>query len=72
MNTTELQNALIDLQSRFAFQEDMLQALNQIVAHQSQQIELLQARSRQFQEALLDMQDMAQGGEVSQSPPPHY
>lgn len=72
MNSSDLLNAVIDLQTRFAFQEDMVQSLNQIVAQQSQQLEQLQAKSRELEQALLDMQDMAQGGEIPQMPPPHY
>lgn len=72
MNSSDLLNAVIDLQTRFAFQEDLVQSLNQIVAQQSQQIEQLQVKSRELEQALIEMQDMAQGGETPQMPPPHY
>lgn len=42
MNDPHLVTQLIDLQSRFAFQEDLLRELNDIVARQQMQIDLLE------------------------------
>ena len=72
MDMVELENQLIDLQTRFAFQEDTLMALNDVVANQARHIEQLQALLRQLQQSLQEVREQSQGGEVIEAPPPHY
>jgi SlyX protein len=72
MNIEDLQQAIIDLQTRFAFQEDLLQVLNQTVVDQAKQIEQLQLRIHQLEQALVDLQDVVHIADVPQAPPPHY
>lgn len=69
---TELENQLIDLQTRFAFQEDTVMALNDVVAEQARRIEQLQALLRQLQRTLEEMREQSQSGEITDTPPPHY
>lgn len=72
----ELTEQLIDLQSRFAFQEDALQALSDIVARQQQQIDQLESALAIYRdrlaEALDAMATMAPGAAQGHEPPPHY
>jgi SlyX protein len=72
MDLNELENQLIDLQTRFAFQEDTLQALNDVVTDQARHIEQLQALLRQCQQSLEEMREQSQSGEIIEAPPPHY
>lgn len=74
--TKQIDEQLIDLQTRFAFQEDSLQALNDVVARQQLQINQLEealAVSRHRVEELLDvMSSLSPGGAAAHEPPPHY
>lgn len=76
MSTAFTHEQLVDLQTRFAFQEDILQALNDIVTRQQQQIDVLERELQLHREKLTDlMQALADRGPV-QAPaderPPHY
>jgi SlyX protein len=67
---------LVDLQTRFAFQEDSLQALNDVVARQQQQIESLTRALGLHREKLVELMEaqsgqMAHGG-AADDRPPHY
>lgn len=72
MDIAELENQLIDLQTRFAFQEDTLMALNDVVADQARHIEQLQMLLRQLQQSLQELREQSSAGEVLDVPPPHY
>ena len=66
-----LREQLEDLQSRLAFQEDTISALDAVVTRQQRQIENLQAMW-EGQRVLLDeiTAELEQG--VVDQPPPHY
>ncbi len=67
-----IEEQLIDLESRFAFQEQTIAELNQVVVEQQNQIDLL---TRQLAHLIAQLR----AGEVSpiarpeeERPPPHY
>lgn len=64
---------LTELEIRVAFQEDLLETLNKIVAEQQQAVHVLQQQLRIVYQRLQDVQYQAQ---ASTSPvdeiPPHY
>ncbi len=67
---------LVDLQTRFAFQEDSIQALNDVVTRQQQQIETLTRELAVHREKLAELMEaqserMAQGS-ADDDRPPHY
>ena len=63
---------LIELQSQLAFQEDIVQALNDVVTRQQQQIDRLQEQSERFKLQLELAMTAFEGSEVIDQPPPHY
>ena len=66
-----LQEQLIDLQTRLAYQEDTLRQLDAVTIRQAAQIERLELTLRQLSERL----DGAFEGDAATSghePPPHY
>lgn len=66
--------ALIELQSKLAFQEHTLEDLNQVITHQQQQIDRLAQQVLLLKdkcEALEYAQSQPQGG-TEQEKPPHY
>jgi len=66
---------LTNLESRLAFQDDLLDALNSIVAGQQQQIGVLQQQVQMLYDQLRSMAPSGLDGETSSSAeerPPHY
>lgn len=76
MTNTQLQDLVIDLQSRFAFQEDNIQVLNDIVTRQQRQIDVLERELELHREKLTELIQSA--AERTPTPtavderPPHY
>lgn len=70
MNAQDFQEQLIELQTQLAFQEDTLQALNDVITRQQADIEALQRRceklEQQYEQALNSLE------QVSNERPPHY
>ncbi len=63
---------LIELEIKAAYQEDLLQALNKIVAGQQQQIARLDATCRMLNERIKSLSVEAGAGENVDEVPPHY
>ena len=62
---------LIELEIKAAYQEDLLQALNKIVAEQQQKLTLLENTCKQLYERIDSLQlDKRDAG--IEPPPPHY
>jgi SlyX protein len=62
---------LIDLEIKSAYQEDLLQELNKIVAQQQHQILLLEKTCQLLHERMNSFRQ-EQGDEAVDPPPPHY
>jgi len=60
-----------ELESKLAFAEDLLDALNQTVTRQQAQIDLLQAQLRWLHQQLKDAQG-AEPRNMREEIPPHY
>lgn len=67
----ELDARMDDLECRQAFQDDTLQALNDVVVEQQRSIERLQLQVAALIKRLEDVQAGGRGGE-DEAPPPHY
>jgi SlyX protein len=63
---------IIDLEIKAAYQEDLLQALNNIVGRQQQQIDRLEATCRLLNERIKSLSVEGGGGENIDEVPPHY
>ena len=70
-----MEKQLIELQTQFSFQEDLLQELNQIVIRQQAQIDSLQQQlsicKLQISELLTSLPG-GDGADESDARPPHY
>ncbi|MFJ4394277.1 SlyX family protein [Pseudomonas sp. NPDC089395] len=66
-----LESRVIELETRLAFQDDTIQALNDVVVAQGQVIERLQL---QMAELIKRYEEMVghYGNEGEEAPPPHY
>lgn len=66
-----MQQVIQDLQSRLAFQEDAIDALNKTVTQQSGEINLLQQQLKYLHGQLKQMQEL-QKEQGQHEVPPHY
>ncbi len=69
-----MSDRLTDLETRYSFQEDTLNALNDVIVRQQRQLEVLQMQVNRLQEQLEDMHDkqtVSEGGSQHERPP-HY
>ncbi|MCP4234552.1 MAG: SlyX family protein [Aestuariibacter sp.] len=66
-----MQNELVELEAKLAFQEDMIQALNLTVAEQQQELLELKRDLEEIQVQLRAMAPSLAPG-ITDEPPPHY
>lgn len=65
---------LTELEIRLAYQEDILNALDQVVSHQTEQIDRLERINRELYARLADVLDGQKKTFTAEDnqPPPHY
>jgi SlyX protein len=63
---------IIELEIKAAYQEDLLQELNKIVAGQQQQIDRLEATCQMLNERIKSLSVEGSAGESVEEVPPHY
>ena len=66
------EDRLIDLETRFAYQEETLRVLNDIVTRQQQQIDRLELTCRQLLDRVERVGDGGQKNSLLDEVPPHY
>ncbi len=66
-----MEDRLTELETKLAFAEDLLDALNQTVARQQAQIDLLQEQLRMLHQQIKDAQGAEPHG-LREEIPPHY
>jgi SlyX protein len=68
-----MDSRLTDLETKVAFQDDLLESLNRIVAEQQQQIDMLQQQVQMLYDQLRSLapSNIAQGATEDERPP-HY
>lgn len=67
-----MESRLNDLETRVAFQDDLLETLNTIVAQQQQQLDLMQREIRLLYEQIRTLSPSDIAGNSEQERPPHY
>lgn len=70
--TSNIEKHLEELESRFAFQEHALQALDDVVIRQQQQIEALVREVQALKDRLRTAAPSPVGPLEDEKPPPHY
>ena len=70
----EVHGRLEELESRLAFQDDLIESLNDVVARQDREIQGLRAKLKDLDERLRDLADFASspGSSAEHETPPHY
>lgn len=71
---TDIESRLDELESRQAFQDDLIESLNQIVARQDQELARLELRVKALAEKLNELADSTAlpGASSGHETPPHY
>lgn len=73
MNTQELMEQVIELQSRMAYQEDTIQTLNRQMARQADELSLAQKHIQILNQKLNDLTQASDpSGAQTSERPPHY
>ena len=67
-----MNEAIMDLQTRLAFQEDSIDAINKIVIKQQSEIDLLKREIIQLKEIVDDFRESQGEAGNSAELPPHY
>ncbi|PCJ40935.1 MAG: hypothetical protein COA71_10065 [SAR86 cluster bacterium] len=69
-----MQDEIIELQSKLAFQEQSLTELNNALVSQQQQIDRLQLQLKLYEDKLVDIEgiDSLISGQGQDEKPPHY
>lgn len=67
-----MEDRLIELETRVAFQDDLLHQLNEIVSRQSVELDSLILQMRRMQERLEGMEPAHMKSQEEETPPPHY
>lgn len=62
---------IIEIESKLAYQEDLLQTLNNVVYRQQEKINQLEAQNSELVERLKSLID-ERDNETEAEPPPHY
>lgn len=67
-----LEARITDLESRLAFQDDTVQALNDVLVAQQRQIDLLEMKLTALAKRQQELGESLGGGGEDEAPPPHY
>lgn len=63
---------LVDIETKVAYQEDTIQALNDALCNQQKQIELLEAHLKILAEKMGELAQSGPGEKQAHEIPPHY
>lgn len=72
MNAPSVEERLIELEMRLAFQERMTEDLSEIVAEQAKSIEKLKSMLSRQGDRLLSLEQGGGSSPQDERPPPHY
>ena len=70
--SAELDDKLVDMEIRFAHQQDHIEQLDQVIYRQQQTIDKLEQRVEQLEKRLKTVTDSNILKPEEDSPPPHY
>ncbi len=74
MNAPDPSQRLEDLESRLAFQDDLIESLNEVIARQDRELLEVKSRLAQLEAKLSDLAESfaGPGGSAGHEVPPHY
>ena len=66
------EDRFLDIETKLAYQEDLVESLNQVVSDQQRQIDALEKTCRQMADRLMNLSDAFEPRQVEDAPQPHY
>jgi SlyX protein len=66
------EDRFVDIESKIAFQENMIKDLNDVVCEQQKQIDKLNMTCRQLMDQIKKMSGISSEGDLIDDRPPHY
>ena len=68
-----MEKKLVELETKYSFQEDLLQSLNEAIVKQQKEIERLGDEIKLLQNQLIDLEQSSYGNtDIEIERPPHY
>jgi SlyX protein len=67
-----MENKIIELQSKLAFQDETINELNDVVTDQQQQLDQLREEIRLINLRITDVAESSNVSDEKEPPPPHY
>ena len=67
-----MENKIIDLESKLAFQDETINELNEVITDQQQQLDQLREEIRLLSLRISSVAESSTGSEEKEPPPPHY
>ena len=67
----DTEHRLIEIESRIAYQEDLIQTLNDVIYRQQEKINQLEEQDHKLMERIKSLGESSDNGQDDQ-PPPHY
>ena len=67
-----MENKIIDLQSKLAFQDETINELNEVITDQQNQLDQLREEIRLLGLRIASVAQSSTGTEEKEPPPPHY
>ncbi|MFE8073207.1 SlyX family protein [Marinobacteraceae bacterium S3BR75-40.1] len=72
MTDSELENRMMELETRVAFQDDLVTTLNDRIAEQENDIRKLWEANRLLKQQINELQEGMDKSPQDEAPPPHY
>ena len=67
-----MENKIIDLQSKLAFQDETINELNEVITDQQNQLDQLREEIRLLSLRIVSVAEASNISEEKEPPPPHY
>ena len=67
-----LDNRFLDIETKLAYQEDLVASLNQIVSDQQRKLDELEAAYRKLVDRVVEQREGLAALRIEDAPPPHY
>ncbi len=68
----KIEESLVDIQVKIAYQDDIIEGLNQQIAQLSNEMSALQKQMQYVMKSVRSMGDLQGGDAAANEPPPHY
>ena len=65
-------NRFLDIETKLAYQEDLVASLNQIVSDQQRKLDELEAAYRKLVDRVVEQSEELAALRIEDAPPPHY